>query len=341
MTRAARFLVAALALLACACGGRKPVVEFDELPEQPIAFVFLDPQKARDLAERLQKNKQDQAQARTPGVARLDDVAKVLRLGDQFAASDLLGRPSLLHPRTGEVEPLEALPRGARPLEWSADRLQLLFAAPRFDVFQVSRVNVATGEVRTLTQGEEDHPSASLAPDGTLAFSQLLLTTAERAGSSRILVRSPGGGEPRPVSAGPGDASPVWSRDGAALLYQTELPDGNLGIALLESLDGSPRIVARGRDPVVSPDGQWVVYSQRLPVGYRLWRMRIDGTGKLALGAASNDVGDELDPTVSPDGRYVAYVADAAGRRTLRVRRFDGGGDRELLDSGDGLLPAW
>jgi Tol biopolymer transport system component len=52
-------------------------------------------------------------------------------------------------------------------------------------------------------------------------------------------------------------------------------------------------------------------------------------------------MGDELHPTVSPDGRYVAYVADDAGRRTLRIRRFDGGGDRKLLDSGDGLLPVW
>lgn len=340
MTRSVVRLAVVVALVACGCGGRKPVVVLDELPEQPVAFVFLDPGKARDLAERLEKRKQEE-QVRTPGVARLDELAKALRLDDELVASDLLGRPSLLHPRTGEVVPIEALAKGSRPLEWSADRSQLLFAGPRFDVFQVSQLDVATGEVRTLTQGKDDHPSASLAPDGTLAFAELVGATADRPGGSRIFVRSPGGGEPRAVSAGPADASPSWARDGAALVYQTRLADGNLAIALLDPLGGGPRILTRGRDPIVSPDLQWIVYSQRLPAGYRLWRMRIDGSGKLALGAAPSDVGDELDPAVSPDGRYVVYVAELAGRRTLRVRRFDGGGDRELLDSGDGLLPAW
>jgi Tol biopolymer transport system component len=288
----------------------------------------------------MQKGKQQPAEQK-PGVARLDQVAKLFKTDAEMLASELLGRPSLLDPRTGEVLPIETLPKGARPLEWSDNHSRLLFAAPRFDVFQISQVNVATGEVRTFTQGKDDHPSGSLAPDGSLAYSQLSGGSGTKLGEARIYVWSPGSGEPRPVSAGPADVSPAWSRDGSALVYQTRMADGNVAIALLQPVDGAPRILARGRDPVFTPDGQWIVFSQRLAAGFRLWRMRPDGSGKLALGSAPSDVGDEIHPTVSPDGRFVAYVADDAGRRTLRIRRFGGGGDRPLLESGDGLLPVW
>lgn len=327
-------------LLAAGCAGGGPVVDLEELPAEPIAFVFLEPEKARDLAERLHKNKQ-QSSEQTPGVARLDQLAKLFRSETDSIASELLGRASLLDARTGEMTALDALPKGARPLEWSDNHTRLLFAAPRFDVFQISQLNVATGEVRTLTQGEDDHPSASLAADGSLAFAALSGTTTTKAGESRIYVFTPGGGEPRPVSSGPADVSPVWSRDGTALVYQTRVADGSPAIALLHPIDAAPKILARGRDPVFTPDGQWIVFSQKLAAGYRLWRMHPDGSGRLALGVAPSDVGDELHPAVSPDGRYVAYVAEDSGRRTLRVRRMDGGGDRPLFDAGDGMLPAW
>lgn len=329
----------ALLLLGSACAGGN-VVELESLPAEPIAFVFLEPERARDLAERMQKK---QPAEPSPGVARLDQVAKLLKadVDAEALASSLLGRPSLLDPRTGAVEPLATLPKGSRPLGWSENHTRLLFSVPRFDVFQLAQVDVATGEVRTLTQGADDHPSGSLAADGSLAWSQLTGATGTKVGEARIYVRSPGGGEPQPVSSGPSDVSPLWSRDGSSLVYQTRAADGNLAIALLAPVSGAPRILARGRDPAFTPDGQWIVFSQRLAAGFRLWRMRLDGTGKLAIGSAPADMGDELHPTVSPDGRYVAYVADDAGRRTLRIRRFDGGGDRKLLDSGDGLLPVW
>jgi Tol biopolymer transport system component len=124
-------------------------------------------------------------------------------------------------------------------------------------------------------------------------------------------------------------------------VYETRAPDGLPAIALLQPLEGTPKILARGRDPVFSPDGQWIVYSQRLAAGQRLWKMRPDGSGRLALGEAPPDIGEERHPAVSPDGRYVVYVAAREGRHALRIRRMDGGGDREFFEAGDGLMPVW
>jgi Tol biopolymer transport system component len=333
--------LAALGLLALssACA-RTPQIEPEQLPAEPIAFVFIDPVKAREISERIAERKK-QGLPGHPGVARIDQLAKLFKSDSEVFAAELIGRASLLDPRSASATPLETLPKGARPLEWSRDHSRLLFAAPRFDVYQLTELQLATGELRTYTQGGGDHPSGSLATDGTLAYSEVAGASGARPGDARIFVRSPGGGEPRPVTSGPADISPTWSPDGSALVYQTRGADGNLAIALLQPIDGAPRLLARGLDPVFTPDGQWIVYSQRLAVGTRLWRMRPDGSGKLALGEAPTVIGDERHPAVSPDGRYVAYVADDAGRRTLRVRRFDGGGDRELFDAGDGVLPVW
>jgi Tol biopolymer transport system component len=327
----------AISSLLAACAGT-PAVQLETLPSEPMAFIFIKPEKARDFASKLQEIK-GKAPAGNEGVAQLQRLQRFLR-SDDSATAGLIGHAMLLDPRSSDTTPLDMLPTGSRPLEWSADHQRLLFAGPRFDILQISELHVTTGELRTFTQGKDDHPSASLAPDGRLAFTRWSDPPGGKP-NSRIYVTNPGGGEPQAVSAGPADAGPDWSPDGSVLVYQTQSADGNLAIAALSPIDAPARILARGRDPAFTPDGQWIVYSARLANGFRLWRMRPDGSGKLALGEPSGDIGDEMHPTVSPDGRYVAYVAEKDGRHLLRIRRFDGGGDRELLDTGDGMLPVW
>ncbi len=105
----------------------------------------------------------------------------------------------------------------------------------------------------------------------------------------------------------------------------------------LES-DSQERILARGKHPVFTPDGGWIVYSAAVRDGFRLWRMRPDGSGRTPIGAGSRD---ELSPAVSPDGRFIAYIAKEGGTNSLFVRRLDGSGDRLLLRDGAADWPVW
>jgi TolB protein len=134
---------------------------------------------------------------------------------------------------------------------------------------------------------------------------------------------------------------PAWSPDGKLLAYQTIGPDRREAIAVVDvdaGGDPAPRLLGRGRDPEFSPDGQWIVYSAPTRKGWKIFQVHPNGLGKRALGTSALE---EHDPAVSPDGGFVVYVADDEDRQKLRVRSFDGAGDRPLLLDGDGASPVW
>lgn len=274
-------------------------------------------------------------------ILEADRVRELLsRETPQDALIRSLGRLSLLDPRTGEPSPLASARPGDRPLEWSPDHRRLRFVSFRSETAQVLEYDLEERELRQLTRSGWTHLAASVGPDGRLAFDRS--GGDGQGGERRIYVEPPGGGPPRPVTPGPLDFGPVWSPDGELLIFGTLLEGGVRAIGGVVPGSGEPpRILGRGRDPVFTPDGQWIVYSRKVRERWRLWRMRPNGIGKRALGGGPLRRADELHPAVSPDGRFVAYVAEEEGRESLRVRRFDGSGDRPLLESGDGASPVW
>lgn len=343
MTRAHRLGIAFAALVAAGlsgCAGN--VVGSEELPDAPIAIVYRPPQEARERAETLAKRAGD-APKRTgsQGVMSLNSAAEYVDglRGRQRERNP--GRVALFFPRSGEVRVLDALIPGARPLAWSDDRERLLFASQRGGSLQLYEYDAGLAVVTRVTSGRHAHIQGDYGPDGRVAFVEV----RRKAGAQAIIslwVTRPGG---RPIQAtlGPADVGPTWSRDGRWLLYETaDERRGRVILALdMDDPEAEPRIVARGAEPAFTPDGDWVVYAREGRKGWRLWRMRPDGTGKTALGVRPQGQTDERAPTVSPDGRYVAYVAIEEHRQRLRVRRIDGSGDRPLPLDGDGAEPAW
>jgi Tol biopolymer transport system component len=93
---------------------------------------------------------------------------------------------------------------------------------------------------------------------------------------------------------------------------------------------GEPRYLANGRSPVFSPDGKWIVYSSRTTKGWKLYRVRPDGTGKQYIAGGSMQ---EVEPGVSPDGKWVLFTGYYEGKpyeTQLMIRPLAGGKDHKL-----------
>ena len=126
--------------------------------------------------------------------------------------------------RHEQVQPFEFAFRGDRPLDWSPDRKRLLFASLRSDSVQIYEWERESGDVRAMTVGPEDHSTACYLPDGRLAVAGMTRgpesrkreaspsKRSEASGRvSRIYLSEPGGGQLRPLTAGPTDTKPACS----------------------------------------------------------------------------------------------------------------------------------
>jgi TolB protein len=333
-----------VALAACAGSG----IPDAEIPDDPIAIVYFDPEIARLRAEAFADEEKHRsprrpapAAAGSGTVPNVNDIATYVGnlLGAVVSSSsdDLAGRLVLFDPKTGARTPVPGARRGATPQAWSPDRRRLLFSQAVRGQPQLYEVDIESGDVRSVTSGPAAHPQGCYGPEGRLVLMSVDVT-AQRA-PSRILLTGPGGTRPRPISPGPYDVQPACAPDGSSIAYTSSSPRGRDRLVVRAPVvKGEPRVIAPGHEPAFSRDGAWIVYSAPVHKGWKLWRIRPDGTGRAPVGQGSLD---ELRPAISPDGRYVVYVAGEDFRKRLYLRRFDGTGDRILLADGDGERPVW
>jgi Tol biopolymer transport system component len=137
------------------------------------------------------------------------------------------------------------------------------------------------------------------------------------------------------------DGDPTCSPDGSSVAYVRFVSRGLTEIWVYPF--GQPELerrLTRGRDPSFSPDGKWIVYSQRVADIPRLWRIRPDGAGRTRVGRVGGKL-RESGPSVAPDGSMLVYESVRKHRHRLFLRRLDGSGDSVLLSTGDGLHAVW
>ncbi len=342
MRRAAICLVASLGF---ACVGTRFAIA--DLPKQPVALVVRTHEETQKLLEEEQK-KED---AKRPVPLEREGIIPFATLEEMIGletgetrAKAQLGRLMLLDSPEKELERAEFAPRGARALDWSADHQRLLFSALRDRTTQIFEWNRSSGDLRSLTTGNHTHVGACFGPDGRIAVvraTPLAARTGGVTGGLRIFLIEPSGRE-QALSPGPVDTAPAWSPDGKRLVYQARDPRGD---ELIQAIDlAQPEAVhtlARGRTPVFSNDGQWLVYSAKTRAGWKLWRMHPDGSGRRILGKGPFQ---EHNPAISPDGRFVMYVGSPKKGEVdtqLMVRAMDGSAERALEIDGDGSNPIW
>lgn len=328
----------------------RSAVPLSEVDPAPIALVYWDESSARERADLIRESQQEGKRTK-PGVAHVETLTTYLNAasggtksaGEAGRGVQFSGKLMLLDPRSLELKRFAAAPRNARPLAWSHDHERLLFNSRHMDnqSSQIYEYNLKTQEVRKLTRGPANHLEADFAPDG-----RILTSWVESAGSDikfGLDYRPPGGGPPVEIFGGGFVTNPKWSPQGDKILYEelstrSATRDDSTVYVQAPVPGAKPRKLARGREAVFSPDGKWIIYTTRTFAGYRLYRVRPDGSGRRALEGGSLDA---RRPAVSPDGKHVVYVASEAGIDRLYLRRMDGSGDRILLEEGSVAFPVW
>jgi dipeptidyl aminopeptidase/acylaminoacyl peptidase/CubicO group peptidase (beta-lactamase class C family) len=280
---------------------------------------------------RLTRGTADTAPAFSPRGDRL----AFLRGGDGPAQLHLLPLGG------GEAERVTDLPRGAGAPVWSPDGDRIAFASPvrpgpapegpaaEHAPLVTSRLgykadgagllgtvrshvhvlDVATGEVRQLTEGDWHAGPPAWSPDGTrLAFAAGLDPDADLTGRSAVHVVDAAGGEPRRVGPADGVAGPlVWTADGAALLVagQRAVEVGHTELLRVPLDGGSPVDLAAPLDRNVMPGGP----------GY---------PGGL--------------PQLTPDGGSVVFCVRDRGCSHVVVRPVDGSQPPRTLVGGEDVV---
>jgi Tol biopolymer transport system component len=337
-------------------------IDFEELPEEPIAFLHWEDKAAKSRADAFgaaselpdpPKDRMD------PEGAEEREIHAYLRAEHSLMLSAKLakhpGRLMILWPRTGEVERVDAAPVNSRPLAWSKDHKRLLFvSAHRDDRQQLYEYDFESRHLSPLTSGSIEHVRGDYDREGRLVIQRMKRSQRGGRSDQTVHLASSGGRLERELARDIHPGTLRFSPDGDQIVYeQVRARPRRDGATTFDSFvatqsfeDGAEeQILVRGREPSLTPDGEWIVFASPSSAGYRLRRMRPDGSSRVPIssGRSGDSPGgtDERMPTVSPDGTYVAFIMDGGDSRRLHVRRFDGKKERALLTSGWSEFPVW
>lgn len=209
-------------------------------------------------------------------------------------------------------------PRPLRSVNW-INRSEMLALIRNEDTggSQIWRLGTGT-QARPITNDIGDYSQISLTADGRTLLANIVETqdsiwTASPPGLPRI--------EPVRLSLPAGSYDrPVWSPDGHVVF----VGQSNLWLASADGATRKPLLPEKATvsEPVVSPDGRFVVFTLHNKGIRNLWRISINGEGLRQLTTGRYD----WHPALSPDGKWIAYASYSQGQRTLCKAPLDGSG---------------
>ena len=212
---------------------------------------------------------------------------------------------------------------------------------------------ITGGEARALTQGVAWDMQPRYSPDG-----RFIAFTSDRGGGDNLWVVKRDGSDPQAVTQEKFRLlnSPAWSPDGQYLVGRKHFSSkrslgagelwlyhrsGGEGVQLTER----PTEQKDVGEPVFSPDGRYIYFSQDVTPG-RVFEYNKDANGQIyaiqRLDLEKREVdpfitgpGGSVRPTPSPDGKQLAFVRRVRGKTALYVAEVASGAERPLFDGLD------
>jgi serine/threonine protein kinase len=196
--------------------------------------------------------------------------------------------------------------------------------------------------LQSISGPGNDDTSLRLSPDErTIIVSRLPVGGQSRDLWTLDLTRD---GLPAKLTFGVDDeASPVWSPDGAEIVFRSGLQGvpgkmyrkkvkDNAAPVLLSDDGGTPWDWSR--------DGEFIVYQRFNPKGRNdIWILPLRGDAKPR--AFLDQEYAESFPRFSPDGRWIAYASQETGRDEVYVRSFPAGDHQQRVSVDGGIDPQW
>ncbi len=240
-----------------------------------------------------------------------------------------------------EPRDVAKVPGGMRAPRWSPDGKTIavvpmpgaLLAGAQQGVVLAS---VEDGTVRTAPAPD---PRRSISAAAWTARGEIVYLQAESvvsaAGSTAILVRQdPGTGRIASQTWSPSSALVLDVLGDGRVVFDTRSPRQNLREATLAGPAADGRWLSRGestdRQPVYSPDGEWVAFSSNRGGGMNLWLVSTR-TGNLRR---VTDAHVNWDPAFTRDGKRLLWSSNRGGNFEVWTADVDGSGPRQVTQDG-------
>jgi len=205
------------------------------------------------------------------------------------------------------------------------DRGLLITAAEQTSgPFQIWHVANPGGAARRITTDLNSYVGLSMSEDS----SKLLTVQSDRLSSVFVAT----GANPTQTTQVTSGASQyygvAWTPDGRIVFGS--VTNGNPDIWIMDANGGGQKQLTSGssveRDPTVSPDGRYILFSSNQAGRFNVWRMDLKGENPKQL--TNGD--DEAFPQCSPDGTWVVYQGFVNGIPTLWRTSIEGGNPVQL-----------
>jgi Tol biopolymer transport system component/TolB-like protein/Tfp pilus assembly protein PilF len=201
-------------------------------------------------------------------------------------------------------------------------------------------MNIDGSNVRKITDapGWDAAPPNSWSPDGT----QLLLFS-DRDGHENIYLMNIELSAPRRVAAeieSDTALNPSYSPGGDLILYQSTDE-----LRIFNTKSETDRVVFKmssGGNATFSPDGNKILFQDRIDENSEICAVNVDGSGFVNL---TQSPSRDMSPAYSPDGTKIAFAANrAAGTSTFEIYVMNADGSDQRLVFGDRAMsvgPVW